>query len=207
MAMTPRGKTMENEVEGAYVKHQMDKFMEYRYHGAFMDEVDQPVGYEVEVTNDQIRFCKRITVRSYRGFQVELMVDLDAEQQFTATAGKDEWFMFQMQRLEPLIDSLVFTEWFYSSLSEEDRMIYRKYLNGKIKSVAYLPPRVQHGPYHRSMYGDEGRVAPDWLAVVEFENGAKRREQIRNIREDTSTWISMMLMVVDNKELRIGSYA
>ncbi len=201
--MTGRDQHFNVEVRTEFIKHMLGKFTHHRYDKAFIRDVSD-FRYEVEVTYDPTKMAHQVHLRSARGFTLSILVAKDG---MFDVRDNDDWLMYSMQRMEPMVDTLMFVEWFYHHLNQEDRDVFQRHLAGQIKRVTYIPPRM----YKQDMYRmqrddyDSTRITPEWLAKVEFVNGGVRREILRNIAEDQGTWLSMILMIVDNRELGIGA--
>lgn len=197
-------RNFDNEVKTEYIKHMLGRFTDRRYHEAFVRDINE-FRYEIEVEYDFAKMAHLVRIQSRRGFQMGLLV---AEDRMFEVENADDWMLYQLQRMEPMIDTIMFMEWFYCNLPEGDKRIYRECLARQIKQVTYIPPRANFGPMYKSRFdAGDGRgeaIAPDWLAVIRFDNGATRRETIQNIRADMGAWIAMMLMVADNRELAIA---
>lgn len=200
-----KARPFDHEVKTEFIKHMLGKFTDRRYHEAFVNDISE-FRYRIEVEYDIIKLAHHVRIRSMRGFEMALLV---AEDRLFEVDNADDWMLYQLQRMEPMMDTLMFIEWFYMNLPHEDQRIYRDHLAGQIKQVSYIPPRINKGPMYRTRFcsgdGKGDQIAPDWLAVIRFENGATRRETIQDIQNDMGTWLAMMLMVVDNKELAIGN--
>lgn len=176
-----------------YIKQHLKKFVDWRYHDAFIRNVPG-FQYMVDARYDIVTNQTTITVMSTRGNTVQLRVAAGIEFE---VSDMSDWMCYQLQSMEPLMDTLVFLDWMQAHMSAEDERIFTEHLRGVIKRVAFIPPVVEHGMYHRTMYDTDGRgdkVTPAWLARVEFSNGACRREIIENVAHDTGTWVAMLLM-------------
>lgn len=193
----------DSEVKSEFIRHKLDRFLKGRYHEAYQQDLDY-FRYTVNADYDVARMAHRISIKSTRGFTIGLFV---AEERMFEVEGQDDWMLYSLQRLEPMMDTLMFLEWFYCNLPEEDKRSFMAYLHGEIERVQYLPPRISMGPNYQSRFcagdGSGKKIAPDWLAIVTFKNGVKRRETIQNIKRDIGGWFAAMLMVADNKEMAI----
>lgn len=192
------------KVKQQFIRHMLDMFLKGRYDEAFIRDIGD-FRYRVEVDYDFSKQSHHVKIVSQRDFMMSLLV---AEDRLFEVDSKDDWFAYHLQRMEPMMDTMVFIEWFYTAIDDSDKRVFREHLCKEIENVAYIPPSVhsKHGLHYRSRY-DDRKIAPDWMVRVKFKNGAERREIISNIYEDVGGWIAMLLMVVDNKELSINVHA
>lgn len=203
MATRKNGGTFNEEVRQEYIKHMLGRFLQRRFDDAFMRDIGN-FRYEVVVDYDFTKMAHYVRVRTDR-YEMALLV---AEDRMFEVANKDDWMQYQLERMEPMMDTLMFCEWFYAGLPDEDRTVFKQHLAPLIKQVTYRPPRQTFSGM-RQVYGpltiEPHKIGHDWLAIVRFENGATRREQICNIHEDIETWFSMLLMAADNRNLTMNA--
>jgi len=203
MASRKEGGTFEAEVKQEYIKHMLGRFLEHRFDDTFMKDVGN-FRYEVTVDYDFTKMAHYVRVR-VSGHEMALLV---AEDRLFEVDNKDDWMHYQLERMEPMMDTLMFCEWFYTGLPDEDKPVFRNHLAKLINRVTYRPPRPDPT---RMKSWDMGtspkKIGYDWLAIVHFENGATRREQICNIHKEIDTWFSMLLMAADNRELTLSAHA
>lgn len=202
---TRRQNVLRGEPRQEFIYKHICGFIEMRYHKSFKEQWPNTY-YSVDTEYDISKQATLVKVRSSSGFEVGLYV---AENGMFEVNDLDDWMCYHLQRVEPLLDMLVFHEWFMNACDEENKRIYRRHLAKLVTEVTFLPPQIEQGPMYRSRYthidkGNGVQVCPDWLVTVKFANSGKRRETIENIGKDTDAWIAMMLMVANNKDLRRG---
>jgi hypothetical protein len=186
----PRGQAFDMRARQAFIEDQLRRYIGYRYDSVFMRDVN--FGYEVHVDYDPTAMSHKVALRSKNGFKAALLV---AEDRIFDVRDNEDWMMYHLQRMEPMIDTVLFAEWFYSKLSGDEKNTFTK-LAPLIKEVAYTPPNSYKGADMMRMSPlDPYKITPEWLVRVKFSNGAARREVLSDIEADTGAFLAMLLMI------------
>jgi hypothetical protein len=173
---------------GQEVRHQVDKYMHYRYADSFIRTLHARVA--VNAVFDKNTFATTINIECIGGenakrtFRASVRID---DNQMLAENHDHDWMMYHIQGVIPLVDTGMFSVWFSSVLnSTVHRRGYHSRVLPEIDQVGYVPAKG----------GDEWGVSRDSLVVVKMNNGTSWREIMRIIEEDPEAFLATLLMTV-----------